>query len=214
MFEQKQISNDEYQKMRALEIKRLEYWYDLNTVEGIMRIPVPCWEPNHDSPTGRVEYYLRGQCFNKHKKNGRNDLALACLLKAQELMYISDMIWKYDDFMRLVVFLHKIGRHEDAKREHRRLDQFFDDRGLYPKLKRRDFETRKNYLSWKETVSALEREHIRKQGIYKEYFWLQEHFPDICPKSMSSYSRMKTQNTVGYRKIMAAVGELKNNPIK
>lgn len=114
-----------YLAMRDEEERRLNAAYDFNSVEGIQSIPVPCKEVNGGSSTGRVEYYLRGQCFFRHWDEGQTELALACLYKAQDLMYISDMIWKRRDFLRLVEYLHKAGKHEEADRELSRIDNFF-----------------------------------------------------------------------------------------
>lgn len=60
--------NASYSQIREQEVVRLKSFYDFSTVEGIKNIPVPCVEVNGDSPTGRVEYYLRGQCFSKYYK--------------------------------------------------------------------------------------------------------------------------------------------------
>lgn len=117
--------NAAYLAMRDKEIVRLNAAYDFNSIEGIRSIPVPCIEVNGGSSTGRVEYYLRGQCFVRYEKEGNEELAIACLKKAQELMFISDMIWKRYDFLRLVEYLYKIGRWEEAETELARIDKFF-----------------------------------------------------------------------------------------
>ncbi len=120
--------NSAYLAIRDEEERRLNAAYDFNSLEGINSIPVPCREVNGGSFTGRVEYYLRGRCFAQHWDAGRTDLALACLRKANELMYISDMIWKRDDFMRIVYYLRKAGKYDEADAEQKKIDAYFDNK--------------------------------------------------------------------------------------
>lgn len=40
-----------------------------------------------------------------------------------------------------------------------------------------------------------------------EYEWLWENMPEICPKSLSGYSRMKNSNSANFQKIVAAAKE-------
>ena len=82
--------NVAYLKIRQDEIDRLKRAYDFETIDGIRSIPVPCQEVNGDSCTGRVEYYLRGQCFISHCKSGNKEAAVECIRKAHSLMFISE----------------------------------------------------------------------------------------------------------------------------
>lgn len=192
------ISNEEYLEMRHEEWKRLERRYDFNSVNGIRSIPVPCEEVNGDSPTGRVEYYLRGICFRNHWDSGRIDIAIECLKKAQELMFVSDMIWKYDDFIRLVSYLHEAGRHDEARAEEQRVDNHFKKIGHYPRLKIWNFESLKAYFLWKKQISDLEQKRLRLRQTRHEFYWLQEHARSVCPKSLSGYSKMKGSKSQKY----------------
>ena len=282
--------NEEYFNARQIEIERLRAAYDFTTVDGVNKIPVPCKEVNSiSSPTGRVEYYLRGACFAKHWDEGRIDVALACLRKAQELMYISDMIWKKQDFMRLVYYLKKAGNEEEAERELERIEQFFSsekkrisdkifddlfrsmklletdlaevgtcgvlcekcakyknriysvhgkdkrfprfpadfhiDCGLKPypfvfgvseptfncrnvvKYSNRPFvddrtpEDVAKYSEWEQTKEQAAADQRRREKLHREYDWLQNNVAELCPKSISAYSRMKNQKTEKYLQI-------------
>lgn len=42
----------------------------------------------------------------------------------------------------------------------------------------------------------------------RDYKWLQENLPDICPKSYSGYKRMKNGNTKNYQVIIAKAKEM------
>lgn len=41
----------------------------------------------------------------------------------------------------------------------------------------------------------------------RDYIWLQSSFPDKCPKSITSYRRMKTQNTKNYQQLQQLAAE-------
>ena len=67
------LSNDtnlQYLTTQENEVLKLEQAYDFNSIEGIESIPVPAENINGNSPTGRVEYYLRGKCFLITGKQG------------------------------------------------------------------------------------------------------------------------------------------------
>ena len=119
-------NNQAYLVERDREIERLKSRYDFNSLEGIEAIPVPCEEPNSGSATGRVEYYLRSKCFAEHWDAGHTELAIACLRKAQELMFVSDMAWKRKDFERLPMKLRELGRDDEAEIEEERINHFFE----------------------------------------------------------------------------------------
>ena len=42
----------------------------------------------------------------------------------------------------------------------------------------------------------------------RDYAWLQANLPDKCPKSISGFRRMKTQNTKNYQALQQAAAEL------
>ena len=50
---------------------------------------------------------------------------------------------------------------------------------------------------------VIEREVKRGQDM-RDFQWIQDNLPDICPKSLTGYRRMKNQNTKNYRKIVEA----------
>ena len=46
-----------------------------------------------------------------------------------------------------------------------------------------------------------------KAATKQEYDYLYEHLPELCPKSLSAYSRMKNSNSANFQKIVAAAKE-------
>lgn len=200
--------NAAYQAIRDEEVRRLNRAYDFNSIEGINSIPVPCREVNGDSATGRVEYYLRGLCFERHRNDGAIDIAAACLRKAHELMFVSDMNWDYDAFISDVSWCHSVGLHSEAKVEEQKIDAHFKKIGFYPSLTMKDFADVKSYLAWKQNIENAEQERLRKRKIRHEYYWLQEYLPNLCPKSLSGYSRMKNSNSQNYQKLVREAAKL------
>lgn len=91
--------------------------YDLNTLEGINSIPVKSFE--YDPKDGKqyafnkIEYILQRKA-TEHKKNGRMDLAIACLRKANEIMPLSDMMYPIDDYLRLAKYLRLNKQFDEA----------------------------------------------------------------------------------------------------
>lgn len=185
--------------------KRLESAYDFNSVEGIESIPVPCVEVNDldpSSPVGRVDYYLHGVCFARHKDAGEIDMAAACVKKSHELMLNSDIGWPYESYISGISWLHSVGMHDLAKTLEAKVNEHFDIVGFYPPLDRSDFPDDESYSTWKKNVMIAEHERLRKKKLRHEYYWLEEFLPDLCPKSLSGYSRMKNSNSKSYQKIV------------
>lgn len=50
-------------------------------------------------------------------------------------------------------------------------------------------------------------EELRKKQNTQEYNWLWEYHPEICPKSLSGYSRMKSLNSANFQKIRMIAAE-------
>ena len=80
--------------------------YDLDTLQEIERIPIPNYKPlqGMGNPSNSIEYILQKKA-TEHKKNGRMDLAIACLKKANEIFPHSNFSWAEKDYMRLVEYL-------------------------------------------------------------------------------------------------------------
>ena len=54
-------------------------------------------------------------------------------------------------------------------------------------------------------ILAREATRIQEE---KDFAWIQQHLPDKCPKSLSGYRRMKTQNTKNYQALQKLAAEL------
>lgn len=206
------MTNEEYQIFRQGEWKRLECFYDFNSIEGVRSIPVPCKEVNDpQSATGRVEYYLRCQCLKKHLDNKDYALVYECIKKAHQLMFISDMIWGYEAYISSISLLHNIGMHQEAREEEKKIDDHFAKVGFYPKFNLSDLLNLKGFINSVKFCIKSEKERIRKRNLRHEYYWLQENLPELCPKSLSAYSRMKNSNSKNYQKLLYAMENKKGD---
>ncbi|MBQ9851200.1 MAG: hypothetical protein IJO36_10915 [Clostridia bacterium] len=70
----------------------------------------------------------------------------------------------------------------------------------------RDTRTAEEKANYKLILQEQEDERQRQQDKF-DYDWLLKHLPEICPKSFSSYRRMKNSNSAGYKKVIAAAKE-------
>lgn len=100
--------------------------YDFQTLEGINSIKIPSYEPlqGMSSPVNNVEYILQRKA-TEHKKNGRMDLAIACLRKANEIFPHSNFLWSEKDYMRLVEYLEFDRQFDEAKKEEQKIKELF-----------------------------------------------------------------------------------------
>ena len=114
--------------------------YDYSTVQSIMSIPIPKYEPLHGltTPVNNIEYILQRKA-TEFKIAGRMDLAIACLRKSNEIMPYSNFSWSKDDYLRLVKYLQYDGQFEQAEKELELIkkahpDLFFGDQMINPQI--------------------------------------------------------------------------------
>lgn len=65
-----------------------------------------------------------------------------------------------------------------------------------------DTRTAQDLRNYKEILDTLKAEEVKMINS-ADYDWLWEFMPELCPKSLSGYVRMKNANTVNYQKIVA-----------
>lgn len=76
------------------------------------------------SPVNNVEYILQRKA-TEHKKNGKMDLAIACLKKANEIFPYSNFAWSEKDYMRLVEYLKQDRQFDEARKEEQKIKEMF-----------------------------------------------------------------------------------------
>lgn len=117
---------DDYQKMRQAESDWIETHYDLNSINGINKIPVQkglrC--PFTTGVTGQLYYILRRKAY-EHEKNGRMRLAVACMSKSSELAILDygTRIQK-QELYPLVRILARDGQVDEAIAEKEYIDRY------------------------------------------------------------------------------------------
>ena len=178
-----ELSPDLYQEFRDFEMNWLERHYDFNTIDGVDSIAASPNLPGAPSPTasmkghtGEVYYYLRHKAY-AHEEAGNIDLALACMKKSVALVKCRSY-FSSDDLLPLVKMLARIGRVEEAYAELRAIEKHFSAS-----------------LDCDREIEA----EIRRGCEQRDFLWIQANLPDKCPKSITSYRRMKTQNTKNYQ---------------
>ncbi len=105
----------------------------MDTLEGINAIPVPAKNYNTGDPTKDCIYYLLQCKATEHKKNGKIDLAIACLRKSNALSdYEKRPLLTQKDYLRLIKFIEQTGNTELAQQEleaiYARHPEFLDKR--------------------------------------------------------------------------------------
>lgn len=263
---------------------------DFSTIQSIMSIPVPKYEPLHTltSPVDNIEYILQRKA-TEFKRNGRMDLAIACLRKSNEIMAHSNFSYQKDDYLRLVKYLQADGQFEQAEKELELIkkahpDLFFGNQMTNPQISKitedlvwfsasrlcpycsiyndrvysksgRDrrfpsflllpndlkvincpqcntFLGFSNYCDldmdgslkkvikdsnrpFKDLRTKEEKEYYKAKVAKKtnaklaetEYLWLCQNLPDLAPKSLSGYTRMKNSKSANYQKIVSVANE-------
>lgn len=189
----REISPELYQELRDFEIAWLDRHYDTSTVEKIDLIPVskdlPCapapefvrMGPGH---TGEVYYYLRYKAY-KYEESGNIDLALACMRKSVALVKCRTY-YSSDDCSPLAKMLARTGYVQEAKKEMLAINHAFGKDAL--------------------PLRVIEAE-IQHGNELRDFLWIQNNLTDKCPKSISSYRRMKTQNTKNFQILQALAAE-------
>ncbi len=120
IFKKKGSLPDNTQRHKASGQRR----YDLETLTGIESIPIPQYKKLTEisSPVQNIEYILQRKA-SEHRKNGRMDLAIACLRKSNEIMPHSNFFYLDKDYLRLVEYLKDMGEFDEARAEEAKLRQ-------------------------------------------------------------------------------------------
>ena len=186
------------------QIEQFEQRFDLTTEEGIAAIPES--EASHDpGDVVSMPEQILSRKATEYKKAGKLDLAVACLRKANELRGPSFYLYTRDDYERLVDTLIEAGRFEEARAEHKRLDQTLGTREEeLRRLQAENCTDKEDRELYEKKVIQPEMEKAKRR---EQYDWLLENLPGRAPKSFSAYCRMKKQNTATYQKICAAAKE-------
>lgn len=186
------LSPDLYQQLRDMQAAWLERTYDFNTLSGINAIPETISLPGAPfesgaitSHTGEVYYYLRHKAYNYEESN-QMELALACMKKSVALVRCRSVSFP-DDYYPLVKMLARAGNLEEARKEKAAIDKMCGSK-VYPD-------------------SIIDIEYQRGLEA-KDFAWIQINLPHMCPKSISSFRRIKTQNTKNYQQLQKAAADL------
>ena len=115
-----------FKKLFGKRTHSIQSLYDFETIEGIQSIPIPDYSAvrGMQSPVNNIEYILQRKA-TEHAKNGCWDEAIACLKKSNEIMPYSNFIWAKKDYERLVEYLRKARRFDEARQYQEEIDRMF-----------------------------------------------------------------------------------------
>lgn len=207
--------NRDYLLMREEQDRWIETKYDLSTVSGIESIPLsPQDAPgsSESSSTGTVDMYLRTKGFG-YEKDGKEDLAIACLRRSNEIRFSRKRGYRKDDYYSYIRMLVHFGHVEAARREKQRIDKFFGDyvddahtitwsqslRHLKWKDRAaRKAELKKMFDGWDNLIDF----EMGRANKWREYQFVLNTMPDLCPKSQGAYTKAKKDNSKKYQAIV------------
>lgn len=115
-------------------------------------------------------------------------MAILCLQKSNAIRELKCNGYRKSDYYALVRILARDGQIQAAQEEKKRLDRKFRD----------------DHFEGEDSV--IEKEFTRGEE-RRTFLWLQQKLPELCPKSLSGFRRMKSQNTKNYQKIVQVAAE-------
>lgn len=196
------FNQEEYDNFNNERIKEFKEKYDLTTVDGIRAIPAE--EAKRYSDGGRSVVYMPEQILNRqateYKKNNQFDLAIECLKKVNELYPLSFYDYTRDDYERLVDFLVLAGRFDEAKNEHKKIDELHGTK-LDELHKLQNFTVEMGVETYEDYQKRVIDPYIEEASEREQYYWLLENMPEIAPKSFGGYRRMKKINSENFQRI-------------
>lgn len=201
-----EILNQGYNDQQCID--NFEKFFDLESIDGIHAITVAAtrkWAQNAAGVPSLPEQILFKKA-TEHNKNKRMDLAVACLEKANELLPYSSCLYSRNDYERLVNYLVKARRFDEARITHTELDQRFGSDIMHlESLKQKMNNTEEQRTEYQAKVIDPRKREERDR---EEYYWLLEHMNKAAPKSFGGYRRMKSQKTENYKNLLNEVKEL------
>lgn len=120
------VEKVDYESANAKQIEAFKQTFDLTTTEGIQAITfeaVQSWIKNAPGVPSHPVEILSKQASIYQKEH--LDLAIACLRKANELRPVSGMAYSENSYLRLVRYLCKAERFDEADREYKQIQEMF-----------------------------------------------------------------------------------------
>lgn len=119
-------NRESYESANNKQIAAFKRAFDLTTAEGIQAITLQAvqpWIKNAPGVPSHPVEILSKQASLYQKEH--LDLAIECLRKANELRPVSGMVYSENSYLRLVRYLCKAERFEEAEREHKKIQAMF-----------------------------------------------------------------------------------------
>lgn len=172
--------------------------YDLYSPDEVAAIQLPTFAVQ-DAPFLNVTRSLDYIMNIRAKRTYSPPLAVPIIFKTINLMRISPIKWQDKDYIRLILQLKGVGKSKYAK--------FLSDK-LNIVVPREGSIFKGENNPW-DYVSMVE--HLKRAS---EYDWICRHLPNMAPKSLGGYTRMKHSNSKNYLKIKEAAMKLNKELIE
>ena len=203
-----EFNEEEYNEYNNKKIEEFKNRYDLATIKGIESIPVEEAQKYPDG--GKSVVYMPEQILSRqateYKKSGQYDLAIACLKKVNELYPLSFYRYTRADFERVVDMMVLAGRFNEAKQEHKKLNNLYGTR-LEELQDLQNFAVKMGEESKEEYQERVINPYLEEARDREIYYWLLENMPNIAPKSFGGFRRMKRINSANYQKIVSEISK-------
>lgn len=161
--------------------------YDVESVDGIRSVQIPRFVfsdfMSGYGVTGSLDYVLRMKAANLREK-GLIEESDACYRKAIALMKCSGVPYDMTPYLYFAKDLLREGRFEESEAEEEKIYKLFH--------------TTRSIVNSNPDV----RPYITQED--REYYRIKYLLPNVAPKSISGYTRMKKENTPNFQKIYAA----------
>ena len=160
--------------------------YDMEMLDDIMSLEIPHFSFNDGFSgygiTGSLDYVVRMKAANLRNK-GMVEQSNACYRKSVSLMRASGISYDMTPYLYLAKELLREGKFEESEEEEEKI-----------------------YALWNTTREIVNsdpdvRPYITQED--REYYRIKYLVPEIAPKSVSGYTKMKRNNTPNFQKIAA-----------
>lgn len=198
------FDEEEYNRYNNAKIKEFTDKYDLLSKDGIRSIPIS-EATKYPDILGISVVYMPEQILSRkateYKKEKNFDLAIECLKKVNELLPYSPFSYTRGEYERLVDMMVLAGRFNEAKQEHKKLDDVYGTR-LEELQDLQAFVVKMGEESKEEYQKRVIDPYLEEARDREIYYWLLENMPNIAPKSFGAYRRMKNLKSANYQKIV------------
>lgn len=157
--------------------------YDLCSPKDVIEIKIPNFKKNTGAfsyPTRNLAYIMKIRAQKIYQK----ELAIPTVFTTVNLMMVSNIGWQAKDYNRLISQLERLEEYKYASILREGINNYTgllinNSTGYYDHI-------------WNDEETRRYAQRVI------EFEWIEDNLPDIAPKSLNGYSRMKHANSKNY----------------